>query len=212
MNAVIYARVSSTNGRQETDRQVEELRAYAERNGIALVGEPYRDYQSGATPNTERRVLQECIDFCTDGSRKVDCLLMSEVSRLGRDPWEMIELIKVFHDRHLNVYFLRENLFMYEEDGKENPLFSMLFAMFSKFAETERTAIKERLQSGYKKFRDDGGKVGRKAGTGKTRDQKEKEYKAVLKELRAGTSVRRTAKLTGVSSATVARLKKEFGL
>ena len=87
---------------------------------------------------------------------------MSEVSRLGRDVWEMTELAKFFHDHHLNVYFKRENLNMFNNDGSENTLFTMLFAMFSKFAENERTAIKERLQSGYKNFRDKGGKVGRK--------------------------------------------------
>lgn len=124
----------------------------------------------------------------------------------------MIELVKFFHDHHLNVYFMRENLFMYNEDGTENALFSMLFAMFSKFAENERTAIKERLQSGYNNYRAKGGKVGRKTGSTKTTEQLEQEYKQVLKELKRGTSIARTAKLCDVSTATVARLKKRFAI
>ena len=99
---------------------------------------------------------------------------------------------------------------MYNQDGTEDPLFSMLFAMFSKFAENERSAIKERLQIGYQNFRSKGGKVGRKPGSKKTIEQLEQEYKNVLKELRRGTSIARTAKLCDVSTATVARLKKIF--
>lgn len=209
MIAVIYARVSSNSGRQDTERQVNELSAYARNNNIE-VARTFQDYVSGATPNVQRWVLQNCLKYCTEENKKVDCVLMSEVSRLGRDTWEMIELVKFFHDHKLNVYFMRENLFMYNQDGTENPLFSMLFAMFSKFAENERTAIKERLQSGYQNFRAKGGKVGRKKGSTKTIEQLELEYKNVLKELRRGTSIARTAKLCDVSTATVARLKKIF--
>lgn len=212
MKAVIYARVSSNNGRQDTERQVLDLTDYAEKHGIEIVTKPFQDYQSGITPNKDRTFLKLCLNYCADKSHGVDCILMSEVSRLGRDPWEMIELVKFFHDNGINVFFLRENLYMYEADGKENPLFSMLFAMFSKFAETERTAIKERLDSGYRKFREQGGKVGRKKGSEIPKEAKEDKYKNVLKELRAGTSVRRTAKLTDVSVSTVQRLKKEFGI
>lgn len=211
MIAVIYARVSSNSGRQDTERQVNELSAYARNNNIE-VAKVFQDYVSGATPNTQRWVLQNCLKYCIEENQKVDCVLMSEVSRLGRDTWEMIELVKFFHDHHLNVYFMRENLFMYNQDGTENPLFSMLFAMFSKFAENERSAIKERLQSGYQNFRAKGGRVGRKAGSTKTTEQLEQEYKQVLKELKRGTSIARTAKLCDVSTATVARLKKKFAI
>ena len=46
----------------------------------------------------------------------------------------------------------------------------------------------------------------------KKEESKKEEYKKVLKELRSGTSVRKTAKLCDVSVSTVQRLKKEFGL
>lgn len=211
MVGVIYARVSSNTGRQDTERQVNELCTYAKNNNIE-VQKYYQDFISGATPNSNRWVLQDCLKYCTEENNKVDCILMSEVSRLGRDTWEMIELVKFFHDHHLNVYFMRENLWMYNSDGTENALFSMLFAMFSKFAENERTAIKDRLQSGYRNYREKGGKVGRKPGSTKTNEQLELEYKKVLKELRHGTSIARTAKLCDVSTATVARLKKRFAI
>ena len=76
----------------------------------------------------------------------------------------------------------------------------------------ERENIKYRLNSGRDKYIADGGKLGRKVGYRKPTEKKEEEYKNVLKELRKGTSVRRTAKLCDVSASTVQRIKKEFNL
>ena len=110
MIAVIYARVSSNSGRQDTERQVNELSAYARNNNIEVT-KVFQDYVRGATPNVQCWVLQNRLKYCTEENTKVSCILMSEVSRLGRDTWEMIEFVKFFHDRHLNVYFMRETLF-----------------------------------------------------------------------------------------------------
>ena len=57
-----------------------------------------------------------------------------------------------------------------------------------------------------------GGKLGRKEGSIKSKEQKAEEYKQVIKELKRGTSVRKTAKLCDVSISTVQRIKAEFGL
>lgn len=79
-------------------------------------------------------------------------------------------------------------------------------------AEMERENIKFRLNSGRAKYIADGGKLGRKEGYRKPREQKESEYKEVIRELKRGTSIRRTAKLCDVSVSTVQRIKAEFGL
>lgn len=76
----------------------------------------------------------------------------------------------------------------------------------------ERENIKFRLNSGRAKYIADGGKLGRKEGYRKPKEQKEVEYKEVIKELKKGTSVRRTAKLCDVSVSTVQRIKAEFDL
>ena len=57
-----------------------------------------------------------------------------------------------------------------------------------------------------------GGKLGRKSGSVKTSEQKREEYKEVISLLRKGYSVRNVAKLGGVSTSTVQRIKKEFAL
>ena len=56
-------------------------------------------------------------------------------------------------------------------------------------------------------------KLGKPKGSGiKTREQMETEYRAVIKNLKAGQSIRNTAKITGVSTFTVQKVKREFNL
>lgn len=209
MKAVIYARVSSTNDRQSTDRQVIDLQNYATANGIEVV-KVYEEHISGAKRNEERPILCECLDFCI--SNKADILLISELSRLGRNVDEVLANVKFCKDNGLNIYFQKENLSIFQPDGTKNPFLNIFISVLGTCAEMERENIKFRLNSGRAKYIAEGGKLGRKVGSVKTTEKKQEEYKQVLKELRKGTSVRRTAKLCDVSVSTVQRLKTEFSI
>ena len=76
----------------------------------------------------------------------------------------------------------------------------------------ERENIKFRLDSGLKRFKENGGKVGRKIGSTKSKERKQEEYAKVIRSLRAGKSIRDTAMICSVSISTVQRIKKEFEL
>lgn len=209
MNAVIYARVSSTNDRQSTDRQVSDLNGYATKNDINVI-KIFEEHISGAKRNEERPVLCECLDYCIEN--KIDTLLISELSRLGRNVDEVLANVKRCKDNNLNIYFQKENLSIFQADGTKNPFLNIFISVLGTCAEMERENIKFRLNSGRAKYIADGGKLGRKEGYRKPKEQKEVEYKEVIKELKKGTSVRRTAKLCDVSVSTVQRIKAEFNL
>lgn len=209
MKAVIYARVSSTNDRQSTDRQVVDLTTYAGNNGYELI-KVYEEHISGAKKNEERPILCECLDFCI--SNHIDTLLISELSRLGRNVDEVLANVKRCKDNNLNIYFQKENLNIFQADGTKNPFLNIFISVLGTCAEMERENIKFRLNSGRERYIANGGKLGRKVGSIKSDEAKKEEYKKVLKELKNGTSVRKTAKLHDVSVSTVQRLKKEFGL
>lgn len=209
MNAAIYARVSSTNDRQSTDRQVSDLNAYATKNDINVI-KIFEEHISGAKRNEERPVLCECLDYCIEN--KIDTLLISELSRLGRNVDEVLANVKRCKDNNLNIYFQKENLSIFQADGTKNPFLNIFISVLGTCAEMERENIKFRLNSGRAKYIADGGKLGRKEGYRKPKEQKEIEYKEVIKELKKGTSVRRTAKFCGVSVSTVQRIKAEFDL
>ena len=207
--AVIYARVSSVGDRQSTLRQVLDLTQYATTNGMVVV-EIYEEHISGAVKNEERPVLCECLDYCI--ANGIHTLLISELSRLGRNVDEVLANVKRCKDNNLNIYFQKENISIFQADGSKNPFLNIFISILGTCAEMEREAIKFRLDSGLKRYREQGGKVGRKVGSIKTKEQKQEEYAKVLRCLKQGKSIRDTATLCAVSVSTVFRVKREFGV
>lgn len=207
--AVIYARVSSLGNRQSTERQVRDLQAYANREGLE-VNKVYEEHVSGAKRNQDRKVLCQCLEYCV--SNHIDILLISELSRLGRKVDEVLENVKFCKEHHLNIFFQKENLSIFNPNGSENPFLTIMIAVLGTCSELEREAIYYRLNSGKEKYLAEGGKVGRKIGYRKSKEVKEKEYKEVIRHLKKGTSIRDTAKLTGHCVRTVQNIKNEFGI
>ena len=207
--AVIYARVSSTGERQSTSRQVADLTNYASLNGIEVV-EVYEEHISGAKRNEERAVLTECIYYAIANS--VDVVLFSELSRCGRAVWEVLDTIRTLKDNGINAYFQKEGLSLFSADGKENPYLAVMVSVLGVCAQMERENITYRLNSGRAKYIADGGKLGRKVGSVKTKERKQEEYSKVIRSLKQGKSIRDTAKICEVSISTVQRVKKEFAI
>lgn len=207
--SVIYARVSSMGSRQNTERQVRDLQAYADHEGYE-VSKVFEEHISGAKRNQDRPILCECMEYCI--TNHIGILLISELSRLGRKVDEVLENVKYCKDHHLNIYFQKENLAIFNPDGSENPFLTIMIAVLGTCAQLEREAIYYRLQSGREKYITDGGKVGRKVGYRKPMETKEEEYREVIRHLKKGTTIRDTAKLTGHCIRTVQRIKKEFGI
>lgn len=212
-SAIIFTRCSSSGSletRQDTTRQVEDLLHYAATNDIT-VAKTFEEHISGGKANKDRPILQDALAYAIDYN--IDIILISELSRLGRKCDEILQTIKILKDHHINCYFLKEQLSIFSPTGKENPYLTIMCAVLGTAAELERETIYYRLKSGRDKYVRDGGRLGKPKGVGiKSKEQLQTEYKGVIKNLKAGQSVRNTAKITGVSQSTVQRVKKEFAL
>ncbi len=205
--AVIYARVSSVGDRQNTERQVSDLSKYAAFANLT-VSKIYEEHISGAKKNTDRPVLQEAIDYCI--TNKIGCLLVSELSRLGRNAFEVLDTVKLLIDHGINLYMQKEQFTLLDKAGKPTMFAPIMIATLSTCAQLERENIKFRLNSGRKLYVERGGKLGRKVGSVKSSAQKKEEYKEVILYLKKGYSIRNIAKLTGKGVSTVQRIKQEF--
>ena len=207
MKAAIYARVSSVGDRQDTTRQIRDLEKYALDNSIDIV-KSFEEHISGAKKAKDRPVLTECLDYCINNN--VDILLISELSRLGRNVDDVLANVQLCKENHLNVYFQKEQLSIFNADGKEHPFLTIFIAVLGTCAEMERENIKYRLNSGKEKFLAEGGKVGRKAGYRKPDEKLKEEYAGVIKQLKKGYPIRMIAKNEGVGISTVQRIKRKF--
>ena len=205
--AVIYARVSSSNDRQDTSRQIEDLKKYAISQDIEIVN-IFQEHISGAKKIEERQILGECLEYCKRES--VNILLLSELSRLGRSTLQVLRSLEVLHEAKVSVYIQNLGLYTLQADGKVNPIVSVLTTMLAEMGNIERSNIQYRLNSGRANYIAKGGKLGRKKGSVKTEEKKLEEYRDTIALLTKGYSIRNIAKLQGIGISTVQRIKNQF--
>ena len=208
--AVIYARVSSSGAmadRQNTERQVASLTAYASANGYDVAG-VFEEHMSGAAKNADRERLNSALDYAKENS--VDIVLVSELSRLGRAIWEILETVKRCIDNGIDLYFQKENLRLFDADGKVGGIAAIYISCLGFCAEMERENIRYRLNQGRELAKAKGVKMGRRKGSIKSHEAKAVQYAGLIRLLRKGQSLRNAAKLCGVSLSTAMRIKKEF--
>ena len=205
--AVIYARVSSNNDRQDTSRQIKDLENYAKSQNIEIVN-IYEEHISGAKKIEERQILGECLEYCKRES--VNFLLLSELSRLGRSTLQVLRSLEMLHESKVSVYIQNLGLYTLQPNGEVNPIASIMVTVLAEMANIERSNIQYRLNSGRAHYISNGGKLGRKTGSTKTEEKKKEEYKDTIALLKKGYSVRNVAKLQSIGISTVQRIKNQF--
>lgn len=216
--AIIYARTSSSGAmekRQTTERQTYSLSKLIEANGDVLIRE-FDEHVSGTTKNEKRTILNECLNYAKYND--VDIIYFSSLDRLGRAIWEVQENIKFMLDNHINAYFQKERMSLYNE-GKENPFLAIFVAIVSTCSQIERDSIAFRLNDARRKKKDEAlalgltlaeAGFGRKKGSIKTDEQMKTEYREAISLLRKGYSIRNVASITNNSKTTIQKLKSKF--
>ena len=206
-DAIIYARVSSVGDRQSTERQVSDLKRYAEYSNLSVV-RIFEEKISGAKKNQERPVLLGAIGFARE--HNIRQILISELSRLGRNAFEVLSTVKEMIDCGINIYFQKEQFSLLDKEGKPSLFAPVMIATLSTCAQLERENIKFRLNSGRNNYIAKGGRLGRRKGSIKSEERLKEEYKETIQLLKKGYSVRNVARLQGIGISTVQRIRKQF--
>lgn len=194
----IFARVSTSI--QEYDRQVNELTTLAQRNGWNVEA-IFCEKVSGAKKNAERKELSRMVDYVQ--AHHINKVAVTELSRLGRDTLQVLEVIEQFNRLGISLYIQNYGIETLTADGEVNPMSQFLITILAEVARMERKTIRERVESGYKNYRANGGKVGRKEGYRKSEADMREQYAEEIRLLRKGISLRNISKITHTSVNTI---------
>jgi DNA invertase Pin-like site-specific DNA recombinase len=151
--AALYARVSTPNGHQDPDVQLQAIREVAARAGWEIV-ETYIDHGiSGAKGRDKRPAFDRLLN---DGTRrKFNLVAAWSVDRLGRSLQDLVAFLGDLKAAGCDLYLHVQALDTTTSAGKA------LFQMLGVFAEFERAIIQERVHAGLAKARAKGKKLGR---------------------------------------------------
>ena len=195
---VIFARVSTNI--QEYERQVNELTSLSIQNNW-IVSSTFCEKISGVKKNTERKELSNMIEYLR--TNNINMVLVTELSRLGRDTLQVLEVIEQLNKLGISLYIQNYNIETLKEDGSINPMSQFLITILAEVARMERKTIRERVESGYNNYRLNGGKVGRKTGYRKKDIDMKEQYIEEIRLLKKGISLRNISKITGTSINTI---------
>lgn len=88
----------------------------------------------------------ECINYCIEN--KVNYLLLSELSRLGRSTLQALKSLEQLHESGVSVYIQNLGIHTLQPNGEVNPVTSIMVTVLAEMANIERSNIVYRLNSG----------------------------------------------------------------
>lgn len=146
-----YARCSTTEEKQDINRQIRELKA-------AGADEVVFEYEHGDAKVKQN--LHMLLDSATEG----DTIITLEVSRLSRSTQQLCEIVEVIKRKKLRLIIVG-SITVDCRNGQIDPMSQAFIQMSAVFAELELAIIRARVKSGVLNAKSKGVKVGRKPTT-----------------------------------------------
>jgi DNA invertase Pin-like site-specific DNA recombinase len=147
-----YIRVSSD--KQDLHKQEHLLFKYAQQHKLQI--DEFIQLEISSRKNRQARRIDDLMQRLSDG----DTLIVAELSRLGRNMFEVISIINDLSEKGVKVVFVRQ-----PELSTAGPHRKLLLAIYSYFAEAERDFISVRTKQGLAAAKASGKKLGRPKGS-----------------------------------------------
>ncbi len=147
-----YVRVSTN--KQDTESQEIEIYEYCNCNNLKI--DKMLSIEISSTKSQEQRKISELKNMLHNG----DTLITTELSRLGRDMFEILNLILELNKIGVKTIFLRQKELCGDEKHSK-----LILAIYAYLAEEEKKLISQRTKAGIEKARLNGKKLGRPYNT-----------------------------------------------
>ena len=192
-----YVRISS--GSQNNDIQVFNLPSD---------NKVFKDTISGSIAFSDRPEGAKIIELVKEG--RIDTIYINDISRIGRDNIDVLNMIQFFTENGVNLISRREGLSTMIE-GKVNPIASLIIGILSTLAQHELERLKERQREGIARAKDRG--VYSSHGGNRKEETREEflsksDTKKIIKYLNEGNSLRRSALLSKASLGKVQKVAR----
>lgn len=204
-----YLRVSVDSS--EPDNQRQYLNEYAQRNGF-VIDEFIEDIVSGKV-DVDKRKLQSVFDRCYEN----DTIIVSEVSRIGRNTMDVMRFIADCAKNKINVQVAMQNLKLGDtKDPMQKMMQDLFMYVFAMMAEMERNFLSNRTKMAAARDKAQGKPWGNKKGKKPINTKSNMAYPMVREMYYNAISIDKIIEECNISKVTVykliKRIKKEEGI
>jgi DNA invertase Pin-like site-specific DNA recombinase len=188
----IYLRVSTD--KQTTDNQRRELEAVADRSNWKVV-QVYEDAGISGGKGRDKRPGLDAMMKAVN-AKEFEMVAAWSVDRLGRSLTDLLGILQSLHEKGVGLFLHQQGLDTTTTAGRA------MFQMLGVFAEFERGIIRERVNAGLARARQNGTKLGRR--------KVKPSVEVQIRELRAkGDGILKIARALGVGTSVVQRVVLE---
>lgn len=198
---MIYGYIRVSSDRQTVENQRFEINNFCNREKLSVDG--WIEETISGTKNYTKRQLGSLLKKVNKG----DIIICSELSRLGRNLFMIMEILNTCMTKECRVWTIKDNYRL--GDDIQSKVLAFAFGLS---AEIERNLISQRTKEALARKRADGVTLGRPKGR-KTTPTSRKLYSkdTLLRELlKNGISKRKIAKICRVDRNTIDRYIKDF--
>ncbi len=150
-----YIRVSTDKQNLENQNQKHKILSYAQEQKIII--DEFVEIEISSKGDSKKRLINELFLKL----KKDDILICTELSRLGRNMLEILNLIERFSNADIKLIFVNQPEL---STNQNSALSSLLLAIYGYFAQTEREIISERTKQGLAAAKASGKNLGRPKG------------------------------------------------
>ncbi len=154
---MVYGYVRVSSDRQTVENQKFEIIKFCKREKIKIDG--WIEETISGTKNYDKRKLGKLLKKI----KKDDLIICSELSRLGRNLFMIMEILNICMTRECKVWTIKDNYRLGEDIQSK-----VLAFAFGLSAEIERNLISQRTKEALARKKAEGVKLGRPLGKAKT--------------------------------------------
>ena len=196
---VFYSRISSNDGSQNDERQLQNLKEF----DYVL-----SDKCSGTIPLWERPKGSQIKKLITENKLKE--LHIHSIDRLGRSTIDVLSIWKELTEKGIRVVCRNPNFQNITDEGKTDMFSELMISILSTMSDFERKMIRERQMEGIRIRKEKGLYKGRQIGTTDSIEKflNKSKSKDILRDLDNGYGIREISEMRDCSFSTIYKTKR----
>jgi DNA invertase Pin-like site-specific DNA recombinase len=198
---MIYGYVRVSTDMQDNANQRYEINNFCRREHIRI--DKWVEETVSGAKDPDKRKLGVLLDLTKSG----DLIICSEISRLGRSMFMVMDILKMLLERDVHVRTIKDNYRL--DDSVQSKVLAFAFSLA---AEIEREMISKRTKQALARLRENGVRIGRPFGSVNVKTKLQCKHGEIRKLVGIGESISDIARALNTSRETVRKELKRMGI